>query len=148
MTTSPDIWRNTSLRYLGYANEVGEALRPVYPKVLNPSYAIAFAYIGCDTLDKSYRCQQSGKSAQEVLTVGFDTFLWQFLASVLIPGKVIHAITHSAKLGVDQSKKLPQFGKKWLPTVIGLAFIPIIIHPIDAGVDAFMDTVRKWLKTA
>ena len=63
-----DVWRHSALRYLGYANEVGEALGvwkvlfvsksydlpndplfkstgPVYPRVVKPSYAVAFGYV-------------------------------------------------------------------------------------------------------
>ena len=31
-----DIWRDSPLRYLGYANEVGEAFKPIFPEFLNP----------------------------------------------------------------------------------------------------------------
>ena len=40
-----DIWRDTPLRYMGYANEVGEAFRPLFPKLVRPSYGVAFAYV-------------------------------------------------------------------------------------------------------
>ena len=33
-TPEVDLWRETSVRYLGYANEVGEAFRPIYPRVI------------------------------------------------------------------------------------------------------------------
>ena len=33
-----DIFRESMLRYMGYANEVGEALRPVAPAIYYPSY--------------------------------------------------------------------------------------------------------------
>lgn len=28
----PDIWRDTPIRFLGYANELGESFRPILPK--------------------------------------------------------------------------------------------------------------------
>lgn len=35
---------------------------------------------------------------------------------------------------------------KFLPTAIGLASIPLIIHPIDGAIDALMDTTyRKYV---
>ena len=52
--TKVDIWRDTPVRYLGYANEIGESFRHVFPKFVKPSYAIAFAYVFGDTCDKGY----------------------------------------------------------------------------------------------
>ena len=55
-----DLYRDTPIRYLGYANELGESFRPLYPKLVAPSYAISFGYVALDTVDKvhctTYRC--------------------------------------------------------------------------------------------
>lgn len=60
-----DLYRDTPIRYLGYANELGESFRPLYPKLVAPSYAISFGYVALDTVDKvllfrtlyyDYRC--------------------------------------------------------------------------------------------
>ncbi|CAN0535911.1 unnamed protein product, partial [Scytosiphon promiscuus] len=32
-----DIWRNSALRYAGYANEVGESFRFIAPRLVGPS---------------------------------------------------------------------------------------------------------------
>ena len=48
-----DLYRDTPVRYLGYANEVGESFRYQYPKFVVPSYGIAFMYCFADTIDKS-----------------------------------------------------------------------------------------------
>ena len=48
-----DIWRDTPLRLLGYANEVGESFRYVFPRLVVPSYAVAFGYVLADTQDKA-----------------------------------------------------------------------------------------------
>lgn len=40
-----DIWRNSILRYAGYANEAGEAFAPIFPKFLKPSYGISLLYV-------------------------------------------------------------------------------------------------------
>ena len=76
-----------------------------------------------------------------------DTFIWQLFASVLIPGKTIHFIANKSteimKLESLQKTLAPSF-RRFAPTVIGLAVIPLIIHPIDTGVDFVMDrTIRK-----
>lgn len=54
-----DIWRDSPLRYMGYANELGESFRLVVPRFLLPSYVIAFAHVVADTLHK-------GKNANEL----------------------------------------------------------------------------------
>lgn len=74
-----------------------------------------------------------------------DVFIWQMLASVVIPGIVINRITWGAGVLSKQSK-LPGIARKWLPTCIGLATIPFIIRPIDTAVDHAMDrTYRKYI---
>ena len=47
-----DLYRDTPVRYLGYANELGESFRYVTPWLVKPSYAVAFAYVFADTYDK------------------------------------------------------------------------------------------------
>lgn len=67
------------------------------------------------------------------------------LASVIIPGFVINRITWGAGL-LSKRSKLPSIARKWLPTCIGLAAIPLIIQPIDHAVDQAMDkTYRKYI---
>ena len=51
-----DLYRDTPIRYLGYANELGESFRPLYPKLVAPSYAISFGYVALDTVDKVRAC--------------------------------------------------------------------------------------------
>jgi len=54
-----DIWRDSLLRYLGYSNELGEALRPVLPAAYLASYGLAFAYVFADSLDKGGRADKA-----------------------------------------------------------------------------------------
>ena len=47
-----DIYRDTLLRYAGYANEVGEAFSPLVPSWCVPaSYGVAITYVIADTVD-------------------------------------------------------------------------------------------------
>jgi fission process protein 1 len=77
-----------------------------------------------------------------------DAFLWQSMASVLIPGKVIHLIASSCSYGMSlkgAQRIVPNKLRIWIPTIVGLSSIPLIVHPIDHGVDQLMDnTFRKW----
>lgn len=74
-----------------------------------------------------------------------DVVTWQLLASVAIPGFTINRICWAVGRGIKMAKFKHKFAKI-IPTVIGLASIPFIIHPIDKGVDVLMDsTYRKFL---
>jgi fission process protein 1 len=144
-----DIYRDTWIRYLGYANEVGEAFRPQFPQFVRPSYGIAFAYCGADAVDKAVKAARRGERTGEVVRIGTDAILWQTLASVLIPGKVINLVTAAGvklmQSDVKTIKSLPLKVRTWSPTAIGLATIPFIIHPIDHAVDMLFDnTLRRW----
>lgn len=69
------------------------------------------------------------------------------LASVAIPGIIINRITWGSGklLKLAKVRGLP---RKWSPTLIGLASIPLIIKPIDHGVDVAMDkTYRKYFNS-
>ena len=47
-----DIYRDTWVRYCGYANEVGESFRYVLPRMVVPSYGVSFGYVFADARDK------------------------------------------------------------------------------------------------
>ena len=67
-----------------------------------------------------------------------DTLVWQTLASVAIPGFTINRI-------VWASQRITTPPSVWAPTVCGLAAIPLIVDPIDHGVDVFMERVYRPL---
>ena len=143
-----DLFRDTPVRYLGYANELGEAFRPLYPRFVVPSYLVSFGYVVADTYDKAtkerHRLQSSvaarasfeGRTHPEqqgasinsrVAAMAADTLLWQSFASVIVPGFTIHRVV--AASGHLVKGMSPQVVKT-APTFIGLAAIPAIIHPI------------------
>jgi fission process protein 1 len=71
--------------------------------------------------------------------------IWQTAASVAIPGFTINRICWAVGKGLKEAKFKHPLGK-WIPTLVGLASIPLIIKPIDHAVDALMDnTYRKYL---
>ena len=90
---------------------------------------------------------------------GIDTLIWQSLASVIIPGKVIHMVVKASKKAIQKRQmnsqmhssfrnKLflnPRFVKSF-PVMMGLMCIPMIIHPIDHSVEWMMNnTIRNRL---
>ncbi|BFG03017.1 mitochondrial fission process protein 1 [Drosophila madeirensis] len=144
-TKEVDIYRDTFIRYMGYSNEIGEAFRPLVPKsIVAASYGMAIGYVCTDTFDKSLRLQMAGASNRDVGILAGDVFSWQMMASVIIPGLVINRITWASRLMLS---KAPGAIAKTVPTLIGLASIPLIIHPIDSLVDRLMDeTYRKKVR--
>mmetsp|Transcript_9370 Transcript_9370/g.13302 ORF Transcript_9370/g.13302 Transcript_9370/m.13302 type:complete len:182 (-) Transcript_9370:155-700(-) len=159
-----NIFRDTPIRFFGYANEVGESFRYQFPKLVRPSYIVAFGYCGMDAIQSGcnewestkYRNSSSinksgstwNNESKEVRTAKavFDTLIWQSFASVLIPGATINLVVKASRYTVNRTTFLPHMMIKWMPTVAGLASIPFIVNPIDTFVDLSMDnSVRKWL---
>ena len=164
-----DIWRDTPLRYLGYANECGEAFRAFLPGWGVPaSYAVAIGYVLADTVDKAgkewekpARCS-SGVRGARVAASATDALFWQLLASVFWPGSVIHLVvavasktlevlpgTDAAAAAVAEALPVDAAGAAVLasvPTALGLVTIPFIVEPIDETVHKVSDvSVRPAL---
>jgi mitochondrial fission process protein 1 len=154
-----NIFRDTSLRYLGYANEIGESFRYQYPKFVVPSYVVAFGYCLTDAICTGYNsynhttysdnCTTDNNRIQRSMIGTFDTLLWQSLASVVIPGYCIHMIVKVTKYTLTRTLlkqiQIPMILSTWLPTITGLISIPLIIHPIDHSVDYVLDNSVRTL---
>jgi fission process protein 1 len=161
-----NIFRHSLLRYAGYANEVGESFRYQYPRLVGPSYVVAFGYCLADAGYTGYRAYTTDTSQEERLSVDsnsnsgedhqhrlhihktiratMDTLLWQSLASVALPGMTINLLVKASRSAVRRIS-LPLVVVEWLPTFVGLGSIPFIVHPIDQGVDYVMDrSIRQW----
>ena len=147
-----DPFRDTWLRYLGYANEVGEAFRYVLPSLVLPSYFISIGYVLGDVFDKGRKEHDASKDVRRSMLISLDCLMWQSLASVVIPGMVIHKVVGTVSKGVSsvaRGRDFISFGlarvpTKSLPVLVGLACIPLVIEPIDHAVTMAMDaSVRK-----
>ncbi|XP_016107898.1 mitochondrial fission process protein 1-like [Sinocyclocheilus grahami] len=145
-----DIYRDTWVRFLGYANEVGEAFRALVPvSAVWASYAVATAYVSADALDKGRKAavahaEDHGKAARVAVAV-VDTFVWQALASVAIPGFTINRVCATSLFLLGKTTRWPLPVRKWTTTAIGLSTIPFIITPIDRSVDFLMDSSLRKL---
>ncbi|XP_024057263.2 mitochondrial fission process protein 1 isoform X1 [Terrapene carolina triunguis] len=158
-----DLYRDTWVRYLGYANEVGESFRAIVPiSLVWASYGVATTYVTADAIDKGKKaavCPCSpcslccthqahehdvGKTTQVAVAV-VDTFVWQALASVAIPGFTINRICAASLYFLGTMTHWPLPIRKWMTTAIGLSAIPVIIKPIDRSVDFLMDSSLRKL---
>ncbi|CAN9504506.1 unnamed protein product [Ophioblennius macclurei] len=148
-----DIYRDTWVRFLGYANEVGEAFRALVPvSVVWGSYAVATAYVTADAVDKGKKAalahgDNPGKTTRVAVAV-VDTFVWQALASVIIPGFTINRVCAGSLYVLRKTTKLPLPVRKWTTTAIGLSTIPFIITPIDRSVDYLLDSSLRKIYNA
>lgn len=148
-----DLYRDTWVRYLGYANEVGESFRAIVPvSLVWTSYGVATAYVTADAIDKgkkalaSKSCEEGRTTRAAVAVV--DTFIWQALASVVIPGFTINRICAASLYLMGSLTRWPLSVRKWATTAVGLSTIPFIIKPIDRSVDFLMDSsLRKLYST-
>lgn len=141
-----DPYRETSLRYMGYANDLGEAFTPYLPDWgLPASYSIAATYVLFDTIDKGQKAYETAEEIDRIkdtLRASVETLTWQLLASVFCPGSIIHVIVSAtatllARCHLDDVSSL-----HFLPTFMGVLAIPVIIKPIDETVDKFVNDVK------
>ncbi|XP_050779838.1 mitochondrial fission process protein 1 isoform X1 [Gopherus flavomarginatus] len=134
----------------GYANEVGESFRAIVPiSLVWGSYGVATTYVMADAIDKGKKAAVAhehdvGKPTQVAVAV-VDTFVWQALASVAIPGFTINRICAASLYFLGTMTHWPLPIRKWMTTAIGLSAIPVIIKPIDRSVDFLMDSSLRKL---
>jgi fission process protein 1 len=137
-----DPYRETSLRYMGYANELGEAFTTYLPEWgLPASYCVAASYVMFDTIDKgqkAYDAAEEEDKLMDTLRISAETLTWQMLASVFWPGSIIRVIVNASATMI--SNKHLDDDLHFLPTLIGLMAIPAIVKPIDTTVDKLMET--------
>src|SRR6056300_1919746 len=139
-----DPYRETSIRYMGYANEVGEALENYLPEWgLPASYCVAATYVMFDTLDKGQKAFDTAprdERLEESLKASTETFIWQLLASLFWPGGVI-------RLTVNVIDFMIPGDNENISTALGILLIPVIVRPIDEFVDEIVeDSVSKVLR--
>ncbi|KAL4609449.1 mitochondrial fission process protein 1 [Arapaima gigas] len=148
-TKEVDIYRDTWVRFLGYANEVGESFRALVPVgMVWASYVVAMTYVSADAMDKGKKAAvehgENPKKAAQVATAVVDTFVWQALASVAIPGFTINRVCAASLYLLSRTTRWPLPVRKWTTTALGLSIIPFIITPIDRSVDFLLDSsLRK-----
>ncbi|XP_017263023.1 mitochondrial fission process protein 1 [Kryptolebias marmoratus] len=145
-----DIYRDTWVRFLGYANEVGESFRALVPvSLVWATYAVSTAYVTADAVDKGKKAavahgDNPGRTTRVAVAV-VDTFVWQALASVIIPGFTINRVCAASLYLLGRTTRWPLPVRKWTTTAIGLSAIPFIITPIDRSVDFLLDSSLRKL---
>jgi len=101
-----DIYKNTPVRYLGFANEIGAAIAPLIgPAGEMITYLPAFGYIAMDVRDKhkrgdgdDYENKSKKRAAKELV--------FQCLASVILPTAVVKTAQVAADKAIDKMPNL------------------------------------------
>src|SRR5210317_2163506 len=121
VTKNVDPYRETSLRYMGYANELGEAFTSYLPEWgLPASYCVAASYVMFDTIDKGQKAFDAAEEDDKIidtLRISTETLTWQMLASVFWPGSIIRVIVNLSANIVSNDDL------HFVPTIVGLLAI-------------------------
>lgn len=154
--TEYDPLRDGPLRYLGYANELGEAFAAwLFAGGVPLSYAIAIGYVCFDTVDKyrktladarlklGTRAMPDSVDLEKLIsTIGFerglDTLVWQLIASVATPGYTIHTVVALATWALNKAEESAQ--------VLGALDQAASAAGVDSA--AFVETFNKSVPTA
>ena len=124
----------------GYANECGEAFRPIVPVIfVILSYVAAISYVLADTVDKGKKGADApgANSIARAVLGSVDTFVWQMLASVVFPSFIINRLV-TLIVTLQATVDLPEaLQADWIATVLGLVAIPLLITPLD--------TLTHWI---
>jgi fission process protein 1 len=144
-----DLYRDTAVRYFGYANEVGEAFRPLVPApMVTFSYLVAFAYIAADSYSQGAKVvdpSSGGGWKKPSVLASIDSLLFQFMASVIFPSFTINRWvtflgTALSELPQEQFANVPTEVLQYLPTATGLFLIPLICGPLDVLTHRLLDS--------
>ena len=151
---------------LSYAVAIGYVVVDTIDKGLK-----AYSNAGVELEQGVVRPDVDVKKLQLLLSLerATDTIVWQLLASVFVPGFTIHTVVQAAhaallpveaaqpvkdaaaalasSVGVASADALLAVADKSIPTAVGLAAIPFIVHPIDNAIHALLNvTLRPALK--
>lgn len=96
------MWRDTPVRLLGYANEIGESFRYIFPKAYKPSYIVATGYCFADVVDKGIKTYRKDTNIQGVIINSVDAMIWQLLASVFVPGFIINRTVEASTFALTR----------------------------------------------
>ncbi|KAI3428478.1 hypothetical protein D9Q98_007303 [Chlorella vulgaris] len=154
--TEYDPLRDGPLRYLGYANELGEAFAAwLFAGGVPLSYAVAIGYVLFDTYDKWQKTQADARRKltsrplpasldvdRLVATIGLerglDTLVWQLIASVAAPGYTIHSVVAAANWALQRVEQSQQVALSMNGAAQALGVAP----------DVFLATLNKSVPTA
>jgi len=142
-----DWFKDSPVRYLAFANDVGEVLRSVVGnKVANLSWLITGLYSGLDVLASSHRVHKASGDWSLVKAEFKDAALWQLFASVLITPLMLkskclalEAVTQRL-ISANNKSTVVKFARNYGPHTFTIVVgIPVVVPYGDQLVDDIMD---------
>ncbi|GAA5849322.1 hypothetical protein JCM8547_006514 [Rhodosporidiobolus lusitaniae] len=146
----------SSSRYLAYSSDVGESFRPVVaPRVVTAAYGLSWAYVGGDVAYEGYKAHLKAKEmAPEQMNqvIGLTVAkraIFQATASMLLPSLTIHSIVRYSAIAIKRQGIQNARVRQWLPSALGLGFIPalpfLFDEPVEHVVDSTFDRIERSL---
>lgn len=138
----------SNLRYMGFLNDFGEALKSFLPKpiyygsyILTGLYAVSAVYYTnrreYDKMNNENLLSQD-EINKKLKTMTINSSIWHMLATVSITPLII--ITTKKITGkLLTNFRASNFTKKMVPSTVGLIAIPIVVPPVDNGVTCGMN---------
>lgn len=83
------------------------------------------------------------KNLSPVAATVLDSFLWHAAASLLLPYIVINRTVWAASKALAHHPRLSPTLRHSLPSLAGLAMIPLVVPHIDHAVDKWMDSAVR-----
>jgi len=127
-------------RGLAFSNEAAEAFKnqhPIFDKYgYKTLYAISFGFIGLDITYNTWKKKEYGNRIMAYKAA--DLTAWHGLASLALPGIAVHKVVSTTKNYVTMKQLTSSFARR-SPIVAGLVAIPIVVPPIDHGVEWLFD---------
>ncbi len=156
-TPSPEeanVWRDTPLRYLGYADEFGEAMAPyIGHKAVTGSYVLSSLYALVDVATASHRVYHRNRDLspqgriRKTLTEALDSTLFHLAATVFVPALMIKYLRQGISRAMNHHTIPASIGRfrTSIATLAGILAIPLISKPVDKVIDGIMDWTYRPL---
>lgn len=135
-----NVLRDSPLRYLGFTNDVGEALRGVIPPwAVWSTYGVTGAYALGDVAQLAWREHRRGAGWPAVHRQLVDSAVFHGLATVAVTPLIIAGACRAIKAVVPNA--LPGWARRFGPSAVGIALIPLIVPPTDRYVEHL---IERW----
>lgn len=149
-----NVWRDTPLRYVGYADELGEAMAPyIGHQAVTGSYLLSGLYALGDVITSSHRVYHKHRDLsrqhriRKTVTEALDSTLFHLAATVFIPALMIKYLRQGITRGMGHALVPPAIGRFRTPiaTLAGVLAIPLISKPVDQAIDKVLDWTYRPL---
>jgi hypothetical protein len=118
---------DTSLRYLGFINDVGEAGKAFLPRPLNNATYVATGSYAVGAVWNARRRQTKADPTVDLQRLTVDQSIFHLLATFAVTPICVHYTKHAAESALLKTALKGPI----LPAIIGLASIPVLVPPID-----------------